>query len=209
MPSSAWSARVAGPMDPWEESAGRSERSAERASCTTPRTVLRSSPPGGPASELRFLPAQMPARDSTPCPTPCPPCSTTVASARGWTARLWLGGLAQRASSADDAPPRGTGPLGGIGVTSVDLVVDSFRRTPHGAGHSERTRQELRAALAEADLLDGLSGLRIRELDEDEVLTRRPGRRRGSDLAAGLPVPAADEPRGVRRSRNATCRSSC
>jgi hypothetical protein len=30
---------VAGPMDPWEESAGRSERSAERASCTTHRTV--------------------------------------------------------------------------------------------------------------------------------------------------------------------------
>jgi polyphosphate kinase 2 len=55
-------------------------------------------------------------------------------------------------------------------MTSVDLVVDSFRRTPQGAGHSERTRRELRAALAEADLLDGLSGLQIRELDEDEVL---------------------------------------
>src|SRR4029453_4344839 len=49
-----------------------------------------------------------------------------------------------------------------------------FRRTPQGAGHSERTRQELRAALAEADLLDGLSGLQIRELDEDEGLVVDP-----------------------------------
>jgi polyphosphate kinase len=55
-------------------------------------------------------------------------------------------------------------------MTAVDLVVDSFRRTPQGVGHSERTRQELLAALAEANLLDGLGGLGIREFDEDEVL---------------------------------------
>ena len=55
-------------------------------------------------------------------------------------------------------------------MTAVDLVVDSFRRTPQGAGHSERTRQELLAALAEANLLDGLGELQIREFDEDEVL---------------------------------------
>jgi len=55
-------------------------------------------------------------------------------------------------------------------MSAVDLVVDSFRRTPQGAGHSERTRQELLAALAEANLLDGLGELQIREFDEDEVL---------------------------------------
>jgi polyphosphate kinase len=65
---------------------------------------------------------------------------------------------------------RATGESGGIGMSSVDLVVDSFRSTPHGAGHSEQTRQQLREALAEADLLDGMEGLQIRELDEDEVL---------------------------------------
>jgi polyphosphate kinase 2 len=55
-------------------------------------------------------------------------------------------------------------------MATVDLVVESFRRTPHGVGHSEKTRRELREALAEAGLLEGLDGLRVRALDEDEVL---------------------------------------
>jgi polyphosphate kinase 2 len=55
-------------------------------------------------------------------------------------------------------------------VTSVDRVVESFRRTPRAHGHSERTRKELRAALERADLLTGLDGLAVRELDDDETL---------------------------------------
>ena len=94
-------------------------------------------------------------------------------------------------------------------MTSVDLVVDSFRRTPQGAGHSERTRRELRAALAEADLLDGLSGLQIRELDDDEVLLVGPDGGEVQTWRQDYPYQRADEPRGVRRSSNATCRSSC
>ncbi|WP_433298617.1 polyphosphate kinase 2 [Pseudonocardia sp. CA-142604] len=55
-------------------------------------------------------------------------------------------------------------------MTSVDQIVSSFRQTPRAAGHSERTRRELRDALAAVDLLDGLDDLTIQELDDDEVL---------------------------------------
>ena len=57
-----------------------------------------------------------------------------------------------------------------VRVRSADRVVESFRRSPRAAGHSERTRRELRSALEAADLLDGLDGLTVRELDDDEVL---------------------------------------
>ncbi|GAA1314174.1 polyphosphate kinase 2 [Pseudonocardia xinjiangensis] len=62
----------------------------------------------------------------------------------------------------------------GIEMTSVDQVVSSFRRTPRGVGHSERTRRELREALASADLLDGLDGMTVQELDDDETLLLGP-----------------------------------
>jgi polyphosphate kinase len=53
-------------------------------------------------------------------------------------------------------------------MTSADQVVESFRWTPRAAGHSQATRHELRAALQAADLLSGLDGLTVRELDDDE-----------------------------------------
>ena len=55
-------------------------------------------------------------------------------------------------------------------MTSADLIIESFQRSPRAAGHSERTRAELRRALEAADLLDGLDGLSVRELDDDEAL---------------------------------------
>jgi polyphosphate kinase 2 len=55
-------------------------------------------------------------------------------------------------------------------VTSADLIIDTFQRSPHAAGHSEQTRAELRNALAAASLLDGLDGLTVHELDDDETL---------------------------------------
>jgi polyphosphate kinase len=55
-------------------------------------------------------------------------------------------------------------------VTSADMVIESFQRSPRAAGHSERTRAELRKALEAADLLDGLAGHTVRELDEDDAL---------------------------------------
>jgi polyphosphate kinase len=55
-------------------------------------------------------------------------------------------------------------------VTSADRVVESFRWTPRAAGHSQATRHELRAALESADLLSGLDGLTVRELDDDEAV---------------------------------------
>jgi polyphosphate kinase 2 len=50
------------------------------------------------------------------------------------------------------------------------LIIETFQRSPRAAGHSERTRVELRKALQAADLLDGLDGLGVRELDDDEAL---------------------------------------
>jgi polyphosphate kinase 2 len=55
-------------------------------------------------------------------------------------------------------------------MTSVERAVSEFRRTPHGVGHSERTRQELREALRKVDLLDGARNWSVRELDDDDVL---------------------------------------
>jgi polyphosphate kinase len=55
-------------------------------------------------------------------------------------------------------------------VTSADLVIESFQRSPRAVGHSERTRTELRKALEAADLLDGLAGHSVRELDEDDAV---------------------------------------
>ncbi len=59
-------------------------------------------------------------------------------------------------------------------MTSVEQVVNEFRRTPRGAGHSEQTRQELREALQTVDLLDGLAGLSVQDLDEDEAILLGP-----------------------------------
>jgi polyphosphate kinase 2 len=59
-------------------------------------------------------------------------------------------------------------------VTSADHVVESFRWSPRAAGHSKRSRHELRAALESADLLTGLDGLTVRELDDDETLLLGP-----------------------------------
>lgn len=55
-------------------------------------------------------------------------------------------------------------------MTSAEQVVEGFRRTPRGAGHSESTRQELREALRTVDLLDGLRGLSVKELDDDDAV---------------------------------------
>jgi polyphosphate kinase len=55
-------------------------------------------------------------------------------------------------------------------MTSAEQVIHEFRRTPRGVGHSERTRQELREALRKADLLDGLQGLSVQDLDADEAI---------------------------------------
>ncbi len=61
-------------------------------------------------------------------------------------------------------------------TSSLDRVVEAFRSAPGGAGHSERTRHELREALQSADLLDDLEGYTVREIDDDEqVLIRRDG----------------------------------
>lgn len=55
-------------------------------------------------------------------------------------------------------------------MTSAEQIVNEFRRTPRGAGHSEQTRQELREALRAVDLLDRLPGLSVEELDDDDAL---------------------------------------
>jgi len=55
-------------------------------------------------------------------------------------------------------------------MTSAEQVVNEFRRTPRGAGHSESTRQALREALRSVDLLDGLQGWSVKELDDDEAV---------------------------------------
>jgi polyphosphate kinase len=67
-------------------------------------------------------------------------------------------------------------------TSSLDRVVESFRSAPGGAGHSQRTRRELREALQAADLLDDLDGYTVREVDVDidvdddeQVLLRRDG----------------------------------
>jgi polyphosphate kinase 2 len=62
----------------------------------------------------------------------------------------------------------------GSAVTSAEQVVNEFRRTPRGHGHSEQTRQELREALRTVDLLDGLQGLSVTELDDDEAILLGP-----------------------------------
>ena len=59
-------------------------------------------------------------------------------------------------------------------TSTLDRVVGSFRTSPRGAGHSERTRAELREALQAADLLDDLDGHTIRELDDDEQVLLAP-----------------------------------
>ena len=58
----------------------------------------------------------------------------------------------------------------GIDMASAEQVVNEFRRTPRGAGHSEPTRQALREALRSVDLLDGLQGLSVKELDDDDAV---------------------------------------
>ncbi len=66
------------------------------------------------------------------------------------------------------------GTAGDMTSSTVDRVVGSFRSSPRGAGHSERTRAELREALQAADLLDGLDGYTVRELDDDEEVLLGP-----------------------------------
>ncbi|NLE82416.1 MAG: polyphosphate kinase 2 [Rhodococcus sp.] len=53
---------------------------------------------------------------------------------------------------------------------SAEDAIKAFHRTPHGAGRSRATRNTLRKALADADLLDDLGGLSVRELNDDVVL---------------------------------------
>ena len=55
-------------------------------------------------------------------------------------------------------------------MASVERAVNEFRRTPHAAGHSERTRHELREALRKVDLLGGLENWTVRELDDDDAV---------------------------------------
>jgi polyphosphate kinase len=57
----------------------------------------------------------------------------------------------------------------GSAMSSAEQIVNEFRRTPHGVGHSEPTRQALREALRTVDLLDGMGGLSVQELDDDEA----------------------------------------
>ena len=59
-------------------------------------------------------------------------------------------------------------------MTSAEQVVNDFRRVPRGVGHSEQTRRALREALKEADLLDSLQGLSVKELDDDEAILLGP-----------------------------------
>lgn len=65
-------------------------------------------------------------------------------------------------------------------MTSAEQVVNEFRRTPRGAGHSEQTRQALREALKTVDLLDGMHGLSVQEIDDDEAVLIGPD---GSEIA--------------------------
>ncbi|MBC3189809.1 polyphosphate kinase 2 [Pseudonocardia sp. C8] len=56
-------------------------------------------------------------------------------------------------------------------MTSVEQAVRSFRGLPDAAGHSERTREELRDALRKVDLLDDPHAWQILEtVDDDAVL---------------------------------------
>jgi polyphosphate kinase 2 len=59
-------------------------------------------------------------------------------------------------------------------TSTLGRVVGSFRSSPRGAGHSERTRTELREALQAADLIEGLDGYTVRELDDDEQVLLGP-----------------------------------
>ncbi|MFD4366672.1 polyphosphate kinase 2 [Rhodococcus sp. NPDC058521] len=61
-------------------------------------------------------------------------------------------------------------------TVSAEDAIKAFHRAPHGAGRSRATRAALRKALAEADLLDDLGGLSVRELNDDVVLLGPDGR---------------------------------
>jgi hypothetical protein len=54
-------------------------------------------------------------------------------------------------------------------VANGDLITETFQRSPRAAGHSQRTRHELRKAPEEADLLNGRDGPTGRELDDDKT----------------------------------------
>ena len=54
-------------------------------------------------------------------------------------------------------------------MTSLEQAVDQFRRTPHGVGHSEESREQLREALRSVGLLDDAQGWTVRDLDDDEA----------------------------------------
>jgi polyphosphate kinase 2 len=58
----------------------------------------------------------------------------------------------------------------GSAMTSAEQVINEFRRTPRGVGHSEETRRALREALRTVDLLDSLQGLSVKEIDDDEAV---------------------------------------
>ena len=55
-------------------------------------------------------------------------------------------------------------------MTSVEQAVERFRHTPRAAGHSEKTRHELREALRQVDLLDNASDWMVKELDADDAV---------------------------------------
>ena len=62
-------------------------------------------------------------------------------------------------------------------MTSVEQAVQGFRGVPDAAGHSERTREELRDALRKVDLLDDAHAWQVVEtVDDDAVLQGPDGR---------------------------------
>jgi polyphosphate kinase len=72
-------------------------------------------------------------------------------------------------------------------MTSAEQILNEFRRTPRGVGHSWRTRQALREALQTVDLLDSLEGLSVRELDEDDAVLVGPDGREGTTWKQDYP----------------------
>jgi polyphosphate kinase len=94
-------------------------------------------------------------------------------------------------------------------MASIEQAVEAFRRTPQGAGHSERTRDELREALRSVELIDDLhddlqdwSVVEIDDDDDEAVLVGRGGHEVGTwreDYPYGERMPRA-EYESVKRS---------
>ncbi|MDN5915384.1 MAG: polyphosphate kinase 2 [Pseudonocardia sp.] len=74
-------------------------------------------------------------------------------------------------------------------MTSIEQVVGQFRQTPHGAGHSERTRDELREALKRVDLVDDVQGWSVVEIGDDEAVLVGPDGHEIDTWREGYPYP--------------------